>query len=164
MRIRTFLLAVALLLCGLAVTSSADARLMGRVAGGEHWQAPRPTLEQLAYRYWGARLRAACPNGSLKFTVSPKPPYAWQGDVDGSTGGSWGDCHPWLKSGERRPALCAVAIHEGGHEVGLVDRPNMGGIMDNTRMIIGQLVRIRVGHHWIHRQAWTGIPAICQPR
>lgn len=134
--------------------------------GGEHYgtgAVAAPTLEQLAYRVWGGQLEAACPGGSLKFTVSREPSHALGADIADARGGSWGDCHPWVKAGGRWPERCATAMHEAGHETGLPDRPGAGGLMDNTRMIIGQTAFVH-GHGRVHRvQSWTGIPDVCQP-
>lgn len=125
---------------------------------------PRPTLEQLAYRYWGKRLERACPGGSLRFTVSRVSPRPDPSMAD-AAGGSWGDCHPWVNSTDaRRPELCSTALHEAGHEVGLLDRPGHGGLMDNTRTIIFQRAVIYDRHGHGHRaRSWSGIPALCQP-
>lgn len=122
---------------------------------------PRPTLEQLAYHYWGDKLEAACPNGSLRFR---RVPPTWGGVTD-EEGGSWGDCHPYVRrEGRRWPEVCASAIHETGHERGLDDVPGEGGIMDNTRMVVGSLAILHTrSGRVIRAQSWTGIPNVCQP-
>lgn len=125
------------------------------------WQKPPMTLEQTAYRFWGARLERACPNGSLQFRRVAPP---WGGVTD-EGGGSWGDCQPWVRRhGQEAPELCASALHEAGHEIGLPDFPGTGGLMDNTRLIVGSRA-VYVSRHGRARRAqvWTGVPAICQP-
>jgi hypothetical protein len=121
-----------------------------------------PTLEQLAYRYWGDRLERACPNGSLRFIVSPKPP-AYMADATEAQGGSLGDCRPWVRSGGYRAETCSTALHEAGHETGLPDAPGAGGLMDNTRLIIGSIGLKRVDGKWLRAQRWTNVPSVCQP-
>lgn len=119
------------------------------------------TLEQTAYRFWGARLEAACPNGSLRFR---RVPPAWGGVTDEDMGGSWGDCHPWVRTGrDRAPQqVCDTAMHEAGHEVGLPDFPDTGGLMDNTRLIIGSRAIIHLANgRTVFRESWN-VVAVCR--
>lgn len=121
--------------------------------------SPRPSLEQLAYHYWGAPLAAACPNHSLHFVLAAQSPRP-AGDAQG---GSWGDCQPWVNTaGRTLPEICDTAIHEAGHERGLLDVPGAGGIMDNTRLTVGSRGWVTRGHRRVFQQFWN-VVSVCQP-
>lgn len=152
--------AVLLVLC-----STAGAKTVA-VKSHERWQTPRPTLEQLAYHYWGSGLEAVCPNGSLHFRrTMPAAEREAVGDDD-AMGASFGDCHPWLRrAGRKWPEICATAIHETGHERGLPDSRNGdGGVMEQGRMIVESRGVIHHRHGRITRFVdWSGVPNVCQP-
>lgn len=130
--------------------------------GRLRWLTPRPTLEQIAYHYWGAPLEAACPNGSLHFAISRKMP-AEVVDVGDATpeGVSWGDCRPWVQR-DRRPMMCYVALHEAGHERGL-DHSTDGGVMDPEHQVLASFGLVHLRGRVVHRQEWTGLPNVCRP-
>ena len=153
--------ALACLLVTFAAAGSADGSTIGKISQA-HAQHPPLTLEQKAYRFWGARLETACPNGSLKFRYTLPP---WDPQDDDQSGASWGDCHPYLQlKGQKGPEICTTALHETGHEVGLGHYPGTGNLMDPTRLIIGSRGFLRRHGRWVRGPTvWTGVPAICQP-
>lgn len=154
--------AVAVLACLLTWPASAHAsRWMAE--RGPDLRAHRPSLEEIAYRFWGDRLETACPNRSLRFTISRRPPAAAVGVEDATPiGVSWGDCNPWVRR-DRWALTCYAALHESGHEVGLAHTTN-GDVMDPQHEIVGSVAVIHTRNGTVrHRQTWTGLPAVCRP-
>jgi hypothetical protein len=117
----------------------------------------RPSLEQIAYRYWGARLERVCPNQSLRIV-------RYSGRIAGAPGieagySTAGDCTIGVRASLERPEACDTALHEAGHVTGLDH--DAGGIMSADRQILQQVWIIRPGER---RVTWGGdIEPICKP-